>query len=228
MAIHIRRREFIFTLGGATAAWPLAARAQQPAMPVIGFLRSSSIERSAHLVTAFRQGLKEAGYSEDQNVAIEYRSAEGQYDRLPALAADLVRRQVTVIVATGGSAPVLAAKAATSTIPIVFTGPDPVRLGLVVSFNQPGGNVTGVSTLATDLGSKRLGLLSELVPNAKTIAVLTNPHGPEVERQLPGRARGGAQSGSANPGAERRQRRRDRRRLCGFGPRASRRTVCQR
>ena len=174
----IRRREFVFTLGGAAAAWPLAARAQQ--VPVIGFLRSSSIERSMHLVTAFRQGLKEAGYVEGLNVTIEYRSAEGQYDRLAELATNLVRRRVEVIVATGGSAPALAAKSATSTIPIVFTGEDPVKAGLVASLNQPGGNATGVSTLSTAIGSKRLGLLHELAPNATAIVVLRNPKSPDV------------------------------------------------
>ncbi len=177
------RRDFITLVGGAVT-WPLVARAQQPATPVVGFLRSSSIERSAHLVTAFRQGLKETGYVEGQNVAIEYRSAEGQYDRLPALAADLIRRQVTVIVATGGSAPALAAKALTSTIPIVSTSDDPVKAGLVASLNQPGGNVTGASALTTDIGSKRMGLLHELVPNAATIALLHNPSGPDVEHYL--------------------------------------------
>jgi putative ABC transport system substrate-binding protein len=134
-------------------------------------------------VTAFHQGLKEAGYSEGQNVVIEYRSAEGQYDRLPALAADLVRRQVTVIVATGTLGPAMAAKAVTSTIPIVFTGEDPVRAGLVASLNQPGGNATGVSTLTTDIGSKRLGLLHELAPHATTIVLLNNPTSPSPESE---------------------------------------------
>src|SRR5262245_24065689 len=144
----MRRRDFITLLGGAAAAWPIAARAQRPTMPVIGFLRSSSIERFPHLVAAFLQGLKETGYIEGQNVAIAYRSAEGQYDRLAALAADLVRRRVDIIVATGGSEPARVAKAATTTIPIVFSaGGDPVRDGLVASLSRPGGNLTGVSLL---------------------------------------------------------------------------------
>src|SRR5262245_65340686 len=182
--VRMRRRAFITLIGGG-AAWPLAARAQQPAMPVIGFLRSSSIEASAHLVTAFREGLRETGYSEGQNVAIDYRSAEGRYDRLPALAADLVQRQVNVIVATGGVAPALAAKAATSTIPIVFTGEDPIRAGLVASLRHPGGNLTGVNLLTSEAGSKRLGLLRELVPKAATIAVMFNPSSPGTENHLP-------------------------------------------
>jgi putative tryptophan/tyrosine transport system substrate-binding protein len=176
----MRRREFITLVGGAVA-WPLAARAQQAAIPLVGFLRSSSIERSPHLVAAFLLGLKEAGYLEGQNVTIAYRSAEGQYDRLATLAADLVQRRVNIIVATGGSAPAQAAKAATSAIPIVFTtASDPVRDGLVASLNQPGGNLTGISLLATDIGSKRLGLLRELVPNATTIALLQNPKNPDL------------------------------------------------
>jgi ABC-type uncharacterized transport system substrate-binding protein len=179
--LDMRRRDFIAVVGGAAVAWPLAARAQPSAMPVIGFLRSSSIERSPHLVAAFLQGLKETGYVDGQNVAIAYRSAEGQYDRLAALAAELVRRRVNIIVATGGSAPAQAAKAATSAIPIVFTtGSDPVRDGLVTSLNQPGGNLTGISLLATDIGSKRLGLLRELIPDATTIALLLNPKNPDV------------------------------------------------
>jgi putative ABC transport system substrate-binding protein len=153
-------------------------------MPVVGFLRSSSIERSIHLVGAFREGLKEAGYSEGENVTIDYRSAEGQYDRLPELAADLIQRQVKVIVATGGSAPARTAKALTSTIPIVFSGGDPVQSGLVASLSRPGGNVTGVATLSFEIGSKRVGLLHELNPNATTIALLNNPKNPDAEGSL--------------------------------------------
>ena len=170
----MNRREFIALLGGAAAAWPLAARAQQAAMPVIGFLRSTSLADATSLVTAFRQGLKDAGFVEGQNVAVEYRSGENDRDRLSALVSDFIRRPVAVIVGNLNSA--LAAKAATATVPIVFaTGSDPVQDGLVTSLNRPGGNITGVSFLAAVLGAKRLEQLRQLMPSATTIAVLVGP-----------------------------------------------------
>jgi len=178
MTGHIGRRELITLLGGAAVARPLTAPAQQPAMPVIGFLRSATAAGSAHLVTAFRQGLNEAGFVEGRNVAIEYRWADNQNDRLLALASDLVRRQVTVIVAAGIPA-ALVAKAVTTTIPIVFeTGSNPVEVGLVASLNRPGGNLTGVTSLNVEVGSKRLELLHELVPTTRSIALLVNPATP--------------------------------------------------
>ena len=172
----MRRRDFIKGIVGSAAAWPLVAHAQQPALPVIGFLHSTSAGPNVGTVSAFREGLKQAGYVDGQNVAIEFRWADGHYDRLPALAMDLVRQRVAVIAALGGQASALAAKAATSTIPVVFdAGEDPVKLGLVASFSKPGGNVTGINILTNEIEAKRLGLLHELIPTALTIAMIGHP-----------------------------------------------------
>jgi putative tryptophan/tyrosine transport system substrate-binding protein len=181
----MKRRAFLVLLGSATVVWPPAARAQKPPLPVIGFLSSASAEAWAPQLAGFRDGLKESGFVEGSNVLIEYRWAKGQYDRLPALAADLVDRRVNVIFATGGSAPGQSAKAATTKIPIVFeSGGDPVKAGLVASLNRPGGNVTGVSWVASALGAKRLDLLHQLVPKASLIGVLVNPNYPEADFQV--------------------------------------------
>ena len=205
----MRRRVFLGVLGGAAATWPLAAHAQQPAMPVIGFLDSQSPDMVSEVLRGFRQGLKEAGFAEGDNVAIEYRWAENQTDRLPAFAADLVRRRVAVIAAME---PLwLAAKAATTTITIVFsTGSDPVRDGLVASFARPGGNLTGVNFFAADLAAKRLGLLRELVPGAARIAVLVNPaHASITEATLRDVEVGRSRHGGAGSGPQRQHRPRD-------------------
>jgi len=181
----VKRREFITLLGGTAAAWPLAARAQQPAMPVIGFLDGQSFD--LHLMTAFQQALKDAGYIEGRNVAIYFRSADGQTDRLVTLAGDIIGRRVAVIITTGGGAAALAAYAATTTVPIVFVnGVDPVSSGLVMSLNRPGGNATGVYIFQQVLEGKRLGLLRELVPSAASIAVLLNPTNANFQTQLRG------------------------------------------
>jgi len=181
----MKRRTFIMLRGGAAAVWPLAARAQQSGIPVVGVLYSGSSEMFSTLMAAFRQGLDEAGYVEGRNVALEIRLADGHYDRLPSLAAELVRRQVAVIVTAGGQNSAFAAKASTATIPIVFTtGGDPVRSGLIVSLNRPGGNVTGVTNLTAELEPKRLEILREVVPAAQRIAVLVNPAYQDVQLRV--------------------------------------------
>jgi putative tryptophan/tyrosine transport system substrate-binding protein len=202
----MRRREIIKLLGGAAATWPLVARAQQGTLPVIGWLSARSPSEAASVLQAFRQGLGQVGYFEGKNVTIEYRWAEGRYDRLPALAAELVSRQVTVIAATGGEPSPLAAKAATTTIPIVCTlGGDPVETGLVASLNQPGGNLTGTTIMAVEMGPKRLDFARQLVPDATAVAMLINPRFPTASaeaREVQGAARLGIHINLLNASTE--------------------------
>jgi putative tryptophan/tyrosine transport system substrate-binding protein len=181
----LRRRDFISLLGGAATAWPIAARAQQPAVPMIGIIGVTNLRAVAPFMAALRRGLNEVGFIEGQNVAIEFRGAEGHYDRLPGLAADFVRRGVSVLIATGGTPPALAAKATTTSIPIVFViGGDPVAAGLVASLRRPGGNMTGVTMITVDVAAKRLELLCQTVPSAASIALLVNPSNPYTETEI--------------------------------------------
>src|SRR3984893_17106398 len=219
----MKRREFMTLLAGA-AAWPLAARGQQPAMPVIGFLSSAAAEAFVNNLAGFRRGLSEVGYVEGQNVAFEYRWAGGQYDRLPALATDLARREVTVMVASGGAVSALAAKAATSTIPIVFVmGDDPVRFGVVASLNRPSSNVTGVTLFISELMAKRLELLSQAMPSTPAIAMLVNPKNPNAESEAKEIEAAARTSGRAM--RKRQHRKRHRRSLCDSCPTAGRRAL---